>query len=260
MPSSSDSPGQSSDAVSSFLHTIFSYNGNVLLAAIVSLLLVILFVLLLHVYVKWFLSQARHRRRRSVSVSHILGPARFHHFNTLAFDTAFSSSPTKGLEASAIDSIPLFVYESHHHKNGLECVICLSLFEEGEVGRLLPKCGHGFHSECIDVWLRSHSSCPICRGPVVPVGKSNGEEIDLVSNNVILDSINEESALEIVVEVPNSDENEVVVISDSLSACSSSSSLSSQAATLGGSLKRMLSRDRSERKIHPSSNFDESNH
>ncbi|XP_057483187.1 RING-H2 finger protein ATL63 [Actinidia eriantha] len=248
-------PDQSSDSVSNLLHTIFSYNGNVLLAAIVSLLLVILFVLLLHVYAKWFLSQARHRRRRSVSVSHVLGPSRFHQ----AFDTAFSGSPTKGLEASAIASIPLFLYESHHHKNGLECVICLSVFEEGEVGRLLPKCGHGFHSECIDMWFRSHSSCPICRGPIVPAGESKGEEIDLVSNNVIVDSINEEPALEIVVEVRNSDEN-VVVTSDSLSACSSSSSLSSQAATLGGSLKRMLSRDRSERKIHPSSNFDESNH
>lgn len=35
------------------------------------------------------------------------------------------------------------------------------------MGRCLPKCGHGFHVECIDMWLSSHSNCPICRAPIV---------------------------------------------------------------------------------------------
>lgn len=151
------------------IHSIFSYDSNVMLAAIISLLLVILFVLLLHFYAKWFLSNARQRRRSSsITVSHVFGPAAgFHHFHSFTFDTSFSNSPTNGLDASVIASIPLFVYKFDENTNGLECVICLSAFEDDDVGRNLPKCHHAFHVECIDMWLQSHSSCPICRAPAV---------------------------------------------------------------------------------------------
>ncbi|CAI0466895.1 unnamed protein product [Linum tenue] len=51
----------------------------------------------------------------------------------------------------------------------MECAVCLSEFEEKEAGRTLPKCGHSFHTECIDMWFHSHSTCPLCRSPVEPV-------------------------------------------------------------------------------------------
>ncbi|KAH7548078.1 hypothetical protein JRO89_XS14G0063600 [Xanthoceras sorbifolium] len=43
------------------------------------------------------------------------------------------------------------------------CSICLSEFKDGEAIRLLPECLHSFHVPCIDMWLVSHSSCPLCR-------------------------------------------------------------------------------------------------
>ncbi|XP_020580744.1 probable E3 ubiquitin-protein ligase ATL44 [Phalaenopsis equestris] len=49
-----------------------------------------------------------------------------------------------------------------------ECAVCLSAFDEGEEVRQLPPCGHSFHADCIDMWLSSHSSCPVCRGSVLP--------------------------------------------------------------------------------------------
>lgn len=117
-------------------------------------------------------------------------------------------------------------------ENGLECAVCLSLFEDKEKGRKLPECGHGFHVECIDMWLSSHSNCPICRAGVRVFGEGNkGVEIDLSSNNGV---VIEESALEIVVhhEVVSSldsgNSGVEVVLSDS-----SSAPLSSQVCSNG---------------------------
>ncbi|KAL8494004.1 hypothetical protein ACS0TY_024979 [Phlomoides rotata] len=44
-----------------------------------------------------------------------------------------------------------------------ECIICLSDFAAGEKIRVLEKCNHGFHLQCIQKWLVSRSSCPTCR-------------------------------------------------------------------------------------------------
>ncbi|KAH6828521.1 hypothetical protein C2S53_013769 [Perilla frutescens var. hirtella] len=49
-----------------------------------------------------------------------------------------------------------------------ECAVCLSVFEEGEEIRQLPKCKHYFHAPCIDMWLYSHLDCPLCRSLVEP--------------------------------------------------------------------------------------------
>ena len=239
-----------------FIKSVFSYNGNVMLAAIVSLLLVVLFVLVLHIYAKWFLAQARHRRRSSVSVSHVLRPTRFHHFHTFTFETSLSGSPTKGLDSSTISSIPLFVYKSEEHTtHGLECVICLSVFEDDDVGRNLPKCGHAFHVECIDMWLHSHSNCPICRAPAACEKKPN-EAAPLPEQSIELsEAFSTDLPMEVVVEIPDSENGNGNAVTDDIhdSLSSSSSSLSSQSSSLGSSLKRMLSRNRSEHKIHPSS-------
>lgn len=48
----------------------------------------------------------------------------------------------------------------------VQCVICLCDVSVGDVYRLLPKCHHGFHVSCIDAWLQTHSTCPLCRCPV----------------------------------------------------------------------------------------------
>ena len=44
-----------------------------------------------------------------------------------------------------------------------ECAVCLGNFAEGEPIKFLPGCGHFFHSECIDTWLRASATCPLCR-------------------------------------------------------------------------------------------------
>ncbi|XP_030947113.1 RING-H2 finger protein ATL29-like [Quercus lobata] len=72
-----------------------------------------------------------------------------------------------GLDPSLMQSFPTFLYSSvkHFHKEeyALECAICLLEFEDDSLLRLLPVCYHVFHQECIDVWLESHKTCPVCR-------------------------------------------------------------------------------------------------
>ncbi|PIN03322.1 hypothetical protein CDL12_24162 [Handroanthus impetiginosus] len=58
-----------------------------------------------------------------------------------------------------------------------QCPVCLSVFAEGEEIRQLNVCQHAFHAECIDMWLYSHSNCPVCRA-AVPVKRSKRVLID----------------------------------------------------------------------------------
>lgn len=47
----------------------------------------------------------------------------------------------------------------------LQCHICLSDYESGDLKRVLP-CSHNFHKECVDTWLKMNATCPLCRSEV----------------------------------------------------------------------------------------------
>ncbi|CAH9050487.1 unnamed protein product [Cuscuta epithymum] len=72
-----------------------------------------------------------------------------------------------GIDPKIIDSFPTFTYSSvkdyRKEKYGLECAICLVEFEDESLLRLLTSCSHVFHQECIDLWMESHKTCPVCR-------------------------------------------------------------------------------------------------
>ncbi|KAK9284000.1 hypothetical protein L1049_012259 [Liquidambar formosana] len=69
-----------------------------------------------------------------------------------------------GLKKGALRRIPVALYGSDGvNIPATDCPICLSEFMGGDMIRVLPKCNHGFHVRCIDIWLMSHSSCPTCR-------------------------------------------------------------------------------------------------
>ncbi|KAK6934976.1 Zinc finger, RING-type [Dillenia turbinata] len=77
------------------------------------------------------------------------------------------STASNGLHPSIIQKFPTFLYSSvkdfRGEKYGLECAICLLEFEDYSLLRLLAICCHVFHQECIDLWLTSHKTCPVCR-------------------------------------------------------------------------------------------------
>ncbi|XP_062221209.1 E3 ubiquitin-protein ligase EL5-like [Phragmites australis] len=99
-----------------------------------------------------------------------------------------------GLSPSAVATLPSFVFRRGAAVGGgsgsskgddrgegsgrgwAQCAVCLSLVQEGEVVRRLPACMHLFHVGCIDMWLRSHSTCPLCRATVEPTKEASSKE------------------------------------------------------------------------------------
>ena len=85
---------------------------------------------------------------------------------------AARSRRQRGLDAAVLETFPTMAYaDVKAHKAGkgaLECAVCLSEFDDDETLRLLPKCSHVFHPDCIDTWLASHVTCPVCRANLVP--------------------------------------------------------------------------------------------
>ncbi|XP_010939844.1 RING-H2 finger protein ATL3 [Elaeis guineensis] len=75
--------------------------------------------------------------------------------------------PQRALDLATVKALPSLVFRPEEFKEGLECAVCLSELSEGDEARFLPNCKHGFHLECIDMWLHSHSTCPLCRCPLV---------------------------------------------------------------------------------------------
>nr|GEW83057.1 zinc finger, RING/FYVE/PHD-type [Tanacetum cinerariifolium] len=71
------------------------------------------------------------------------------------------------LRRSVIQSFPVFTYSDVKNlkigEDALECAVCISEFADNEHLRFLPKCHHVFHPDCIDAWLASHTTCPVCR-------------------------------------------------------------------------------------------------
>ncbi|KAB2573113.1 ubiquitin-protein ligase [Lasiodiplodia theobromae] len=78
-----------------------------------------------------------------------------------ASQEAIAALPKKRVDrkmVGAADSPPDFPDSELHG----ECSICMDEVPIGEEVTELP-CGHWFHGQCIEAWLREHDTCPHCR-------------------------------------------------------------------------------------------------
>jgi len=73
----------------------------------------------------------------------------------------------RGADDKLLESLSSGVYHrSVHSDSDATCAICLVPYAEGESIRALPcpsKKPHVFHMTCVDTWLRTNASCPLCR-------------------------------------------------------------------------------------------------
>ncbi|KAL8098784.1 hypothetical protein AgCh_031487 [Apium graveolens] len=150
--------------------------GRIMVVAIIVLFVVSASVVILHLYSKWYWRRVTQggtnitrRRRMDFAAGHqeVTAPADLRN----------------GLDPSFLKTIPVILFSPQDFKDGLECSVCLSEVSEGENTRLLPKCNHGFHVECIDMWFQSHSTCPICRNSVVNSNPTSPELSQGITHN-----------------------------------------------------------------------------
>lgn len=139
-------------------HNRYDLNSKIMLTAIISLSCVVFIVTVLHIYARCILRRQA-RRRAALQQMMIAAAARAHQ----------SAEPPKtGLHPSVIAALPVTVYQKVEESETVECSVCLSLLQNGEMARTLPNCNHTFHADCVDKWLGTQSTCPICRTEAEP--------------------------------------------------------------------------------------------
>ncbi|CAO2182860.1 unnamed protein product [Urochloa humidicola] len=140
------------------------HNARLITTAVGAFVSVLGLALFLHLYVCHV--RRRNRRRAEAAAAAVL-------------PVTSPAAAKCGLDAAAIAALPTAVYGGQaagegEPGSGAECAICLGAVQEGEVVRALPACGHVFHVPCVDTWLASSSSCPVCRAEVEPPPQEEG--------------------------------------------------------------------------------------
>eukprot|EP00039_Didymoeca_costata_P000496 m.45829 g.45829 ORF g.45829 m.45829 type:complete len:492 (-) comp10299_c0_seq1:1484-2959(-) len=97
-----------------------------------------------------------------------------------------------------IPLLPVRTLDAKNQPDG-HCSVCLDTWAENDELRTLP-CLHEFHSHCIDPWLESHRTCPLCARDILqwesqPPDSNFGRENANSNNN---ENSNEENEI-----VPN---------------------------------------------------------
>ena len=63
----------------------------------------------------------------------------------------------------AITALETVVWDGGEEGQERECVVCQEGLGDGRILKRMP-CGHLFHGECLEIWLRRHANnCPVCR-------------------------------------------------------------------------------------------------
>ena len=65
---------------------------------------------------------------------------------------------SKGLTSEQMELLEVIPYDGDE----VQCAICQVDIVHGEMIRILPRCEHIYHTECIDSWLEREKKCPLC--------------------------------------------------------------------------------------------------
>lgn len=81
----------------------------------------------------------------------------------------------KGLTKPEIEQLPAYRFNKENHHSDMDqtsCVVCMCDFENRQLLRVLP-CSHEFHAKCVDKWLKTNRTCPICRADATEIASQS---------------------------------------------------------------------------------------
>ena len=150
------------------------------MSIILGIVLSMFLCLMLSVCRRWGVRWLVHRRGGTLwgelPPGMVLGP------NGVVMAVRPRPAPPRGLPRATIDAFPTAPFEEGSmSKEDATCSVCLADYEVGEVLRTLPSCRHAFHMPCIDEWLASHQTCPLCRESLADggAGAARGADVEM---------------------------------------------------------------------------------
>ncbi|PWA58462.1 Zinc finger, RING/FYVE/PHD-type [Artemisia annua] len=163
---------------------VMDLTRNIMIMSIIGLFVVMIFAIVVHYF-------SKRRLQRMME----------------EYNNQMQSREQRGLDASFLKTIKVVEFDPKDFKEGLECAVCISDVEEGEKTRILPKCQHRFHVECIDMWFQSHSTCPICRNLINDQTEILVEQQESTSN-VLLEGDENRERPDLVIDIPREEGND----------------------------------------------------
>ncbi|RDX60222.1 RING-H2 finger protein ATL58, partial [Mucuna pruriens] len=92
------------------------------------------------------------------------------------------STPHFGLNKDLREMLPVIVYNQSFSVNDTQCSVCLMDYQPEDRLQQIPACGHTFHMSCIDLWLATHTTCPLCRFSLLTTAKSSTQTSNMQNN------------------------------------------------------------------------------
>ncbi|KAF7263121.1 hypothetical protein GWI33_003594, partial [Rhynchophorus ferrugineus] len=82
------------------------------------------------------------------------------------FQNSFSEERQTGLPRELLQKLDNERYKVNDEEEVSSCVICLECYKRLQKLIIFP-CGHRFHKACGERWLKTNTTCPVCRDDVV---------------------------------------------------------------------------------------------
>ncbi|XP_074280172.1 uncharacterized protein LOC141605351 [Silene latifolia] len=76
-----------------------------------------------------------------------------------------------GLKKEFRELLPVIIYKESFTVKDTQCSVCLGDYQAEDKLQQIPGCYHTFHLNCIDLWLATHTTCPLCRLSLVTSSK-----------------------------------------------------------------------------------------